>query len=258
MKEFEVPKSVSIFCKNKVEAITYPWGKFKIGIDHKNSLLINIAHKNDENYPKAYYTNSQLSTTLFDRDIKNNIINIARKFKIKSIVEIGCGQGNLVQFLNKQNLKTIGYDPTILKESKFLKSGYYPSTKNKTSADLYILNCVLPHIVEPDAFLRSLFRINRKALVYIEFPNLKFILKNDLFFQFSYEHVNYFNFNYFKKHFDLIDKGSYRGGEWDYVLIKYKESNMSKNISIYFHFIWIQIVLRKRKRLLSKLSKMTN
>ena len=40
-------------------------------------------------------------------------------------------------------------------------------------------------------------------------------------------------------------------------MIEYGESNRIKNMAIYVYIIWIKLVLAKRKRLLSKLSKIT-
>lgn len=260
MKEIYVPQSVSTFYKLKSTALSSPWGKFGIGVSKREFLLINKLFNNKKvNYSNKYYTNRTLSEEFYDSNINNIILKIAKELKVNSIIEIGCGQGNLVKFLHKKKFQVLGYDPIISKNSRYLKKGYYPTANNKQPADLYILQCVLPHITQPKSYIESIFAINKAAYIYIEFPNLNFILKNKLWYQFSYEHINYFTFNYFQKYFNVMQRDTYLGGEWSYVLIKNKRHpTKSTYITLYFYLIWCKFVLRKRKSDLKKIIKLVN
>jgi hypothetical protein len=262
LQELHIPKSVSTFHKLKATAALEPWGKLRIGINKKEFLLVNKLYDDEKiNYSRQYYTNPTLSSKFYDEDTEQIILEITKKLNINSIIEIGCGQGKLVRFLAKKNKKIqiLGFDPIISKNSAYFKKGFYPSTINNQSADFYILQCVLPHINQPKSYIESIFAINKQAYIYVEFPNLKFILKNKLWYQFSYEHINYFTFDYFKKHFNIIKKGTYLGGEWSYVLIKNKKyPDKSNYISLYFYFIWCKLIIRMRKTDLKKIIKLTN
>ncbi len=260
MQEFYVPQSVSTFYKLKSTALLSTWGKFRIGISKREFLLINKLFDNKKVvYSSKYYTNLALSTELYNDNVKQIILKIAKNISANSIIEIGCGQGNLVKFLHKKKFHVLGYDPIISKNSRNLKKGYYPTVKNKQPADLYILQCVLPHINHPKTYLESIFAINEGAHIYIEFPNLNFILKNRLWYQFSYEHINYFTFNYFQKYFSVVKQGSYLGGEWSYVLIKNKKyPTKSTCIVLCYYVIWCELVLRKRKSDLKKITEKIN
>jgi len=259
MQEMSVPKSVSTFHKSKTSALSEPWGKFKIAISKKERLLINKLYDGKQiNYSNQYYTNQNLSTESYDKSINQVVLRILQELNIKSVIEIGCGQGGLVRFLQKR-FRIVGYDPILSKNTKNLKKDFYPTATNSPAADFYILQCVLPHIDQPKSYIESIFAVNKESYIYIEFPSLDFILKNRLWYQFSYEHINYFTFSYFQRYFNLVEKGTYRGGEWSYVVLKHKEfSRKFNSISLYLYYIWAKLVISNAKKDLIKINELTN
>lgn len=119
---------------------------------------------------------------------------------IKNVLEIGCGDGHLVEYLNSkfEQIKAIGIDIHDLKlnieyyKIDILDDIEFKVFKDKNlKFDLAICRMVLEHIDEPFKFLT---RINEllpdKGYIYIEVPSFKTIfLPGDSNFYGDYTHV---------------------------------------------------------------------
>ena len=133
------------------------------------------------------------------------VTNIIKKYFIdRSILEIGCGDGYFLELLLKSGFNINGMDPTYTGNNKKIKKEYY--NKNYSSKyNVFILRHVLEHIQDPYNFLLELKKIdNNDSLIYIEVPSLEYINENCTFFDFYYEHVNYFREVDFINMFDNI------------------------------------------------------
>ena len=133
------------------------------------------------------------------------VTNIIKKYFIdRSILEIGCGDGYFLELLLKSGFNINGMDPTYTGNNKKIKKEYY--NKNYSSKyNAFILRHVLEHIQDPYNFLLELKKIdNNDSLIYIEVPSLEYINENCTFFDFYYEHVNYFREVDFINMFDNI------------------------------------------------------
>lgn len=59
---------------------------------------------------------SETDTHVFDESLCSAIVTVCQNQNIKSIVDIGCGNGAYVEFLNKQGLNCWGYDGSPMTE----------------------------------------------------------------------------------------------------------------------------------------------
>ena len=149
------------------------------------------------------YENSQAYSIKF----KSHMTNIMKLFKKKfskgsKIIEVGCGKGDFVELIQKDNyFKIKGFDASYEGKNKLIENRYL-SENDKINADLVVLRHVLEHIPNPFKFLNMLQSIFGRTKIYIEVPNMDWILKNRTFFDITYEHVNYFSIKSFQKLFD--------------------------------------------------------
>jgi hypothetical protein len=86
-------------------------------------------------------------------------------------------------------------------------------------ADAIVMRHTLEHIADPFAFLRNVRDANGGAgMIYIEVPCLDWILEHKAWFDFFYEHVNYFRLGDFDRMFgSVIESGRLFGGQYLYV-----------------------------------------
>ncbi len=118
------------------------------------------------------------------------------------ILDVGCGSGGLLYQLKKSGFKNLqGLDPS-LKCTEIAKK-YFKievlhgkiGTNLTDKYDVVILEEVLEHVIcvnEAIDFCKSLLKEN--GILYIGVPNIEdFERKDDLYQEFSMEHINYFS-----------------------------------------------------------------
>jgi len=119
------------------------------------------------------------------------------------IVDVGCGDGGFLRAICNAvpGLRGIGVDPALQASSSeqdgriVLIKDVFGSEVIREHPSLVVSRHVLEHIPQPVEF----FRVIREALdafepcpCFFEFPDLEWILRNDAFWDFGYEHCNYF------------------------------------------------------------------
>lgn len=108
------------------------------------------------------------------------------------IVDIGCGKGTFVEHLREQGLSAVGYDNAYQGEMPYIRKCFFGADSHE-KGDLLTLRHVLEHIPSPWEFLDAIAAANEhQGLLYIEVPDLDWILLNNAYFDLFHEHVNYF------------------------------------------------------------------
>lgn len=107
----------------------------------------------------------------------NQIISLIRKEKPKSILDVGCGTGHLINLIEKENynkfISALDYDiPDFIKNNKQYQSFEGDILKNlkvfdNNSFELVICTHVLEHIKNPKLVFRDLRRISSKHLLIV-------------------------------------------------------------------------------------------
>jgi SAM-dependent methyltransferase len=153
----------------------------------------------DENYNNAvpsgifdqYY--EQIATMLFERYSLDN----------KVVVDVGCGKGRFLKALcrNFPSVRGIGIDPSyepdgdsVSNNPKFIQD-VFKEEHVQDPPDLVICRHVLEHIQSPVSFLESIRLsglVKARTPFFLEVPDLNWILQNQAFWDFCYEHCNYF------------------------------------------------------------------
>lgn len=133
----------------------------------------------------AYY--KDIATMLIDRfDIRDG-----------TVYDIGCGKGEFLRVFAAlaPAVRCIGIDPscTAVIDGNFeLRCMRFDPSVFDGDARLVLLRHVLEHIAEPADFLSALRNAMPAAPLYVEVPDLDWILAEAAFWDFCYEHCNYF------------------------------------------------------------------
>lgn len=173
-----------------------------------NSKLDTKLLKYDKNYD-----NNRTFSNLYNKYTHNLSQKLINKYKInnKSILEIGCGDGSFLRVLcKKSDSEGIGFDPVYKGKKQVGKVVFIDKSFNenyyKMDIDIVILRHVFEHIEKPNIFLSEIVKnINPKKelMVIIEVPDFKWTLENRAYWDFGYEHCNYFTKESIKNIFKL-------------------------------------------------------
>jgi len=119
------------------------------------------------------------------------------------VVEVGCGKGEFLLALAREwpEGRFLGVDPGYEQESPevprasnidFVRDVFKTSTIQEKPS-LVICRHTLEHIPDPGSFLRQIRgALSPKVPIYLEVPDLRWILEHQAFWDFCYEHCNYF------------------------------------------------------------------
>jgi len=143
---------------------------------------------------------------------------------LSRIVEIGCGKGIFLNMLVDAGADVTGYDPTYSGDDPRIKAEYFDKNSDIRCRGI-VLRHVLEHIQNPLDFL-NIIKNNAPvdAKIYIEVPNLDWILKNNAWYDIFYEHVNYFRLSDFNRIFGgKVVCGELFGGQYIYMIAEVKD-----------------------------------
>ena len=150
-----------------------------------------------------------------------DVKRIIKRINPSSTFEIGCSDGYFVEILNNDGFDSYGVDPSYVGSNRKIKQNNFNKEKN-IKHDLIILRHVLEHIKNPVSFLNDIkHATNEDTLIYIEVPSLNWIIDNGAFYDFTYEHVNYFNLASFNHFFSsIVESGELFSKQYIYIVAK--------------------------------------
>lgn len=164
-------------------------------------FIFNAEFNPEKTKYSSNYDNTQDNSAYFSKYIKRLAEKLNKKYNLKdkNVVEIGCGKGGFVKILYEAGIKNIkGFDPTYLNNGsrvdELVVKKYFDAKDIKDKADFIICRHTLEHIFNLAEFISSVEKCLKKTgVMYFEFPCLEWIIKNKAFFDFFYEHCNYFS-----------------------------------------------------------------
>ena len=216
-----VPGNASRFFRTREEALEQPDGEVHLVSDSEDPFIRNASFdasliRHDQSYCTSVVDLDQvvqLPTSSYFIDRVAPHLHGRRR-----VVDIGCGQGEFVELLRRSGVAAVGYDPVLRCESPHLHRRYW--SPDELPAELYVMRCVLPHIPDPWAFLDELAAANPRCLALVEFQRAEWILENRVWYQVSHDHVNIFRAQDLADRYEVVDQGTFSGGEWAWVLIR--------------------------------------
>lgn len=148
------------------------------------------------------YNNSQSASAHFTEYTKRLAERLVSEYGLceKKVVEVGCGKGQFMQLLRDAGVKRLsGHDPTYETTNTWLdnavqKNFFRSSTVGTEKPDFICTRHVLEHIQYPTLFVKSIGNcLASGGTMYFEFPRREWIQNNGAWFDFFYEHTNYFS-----------------------------------------------------------------
>ena len=130
---------------------------------------------------------------------------LGRKYDLARgyVVDIGCGDGKFLKALARvwPQCRALGVDPALPGDELHadgrvrLVKGVFEASQLEAAPSLFVCRHVLEHMPDPVAFVRALRDAIGDRLgvpLFAEVPDLDWIVRHGAFWDFCYEHCNYF------------------------------------------------------------------
>ena len=173
----------------------------------------------------------------------------------RSILEIGCFDGYIINKLKKKFKNIFGCDPSPgaeigKKRGLKIKKNFFSKDLYRKNFDIIIGRHIFEHLINLSKFLNDIkYKLNKKGILVLEVPNVDFFLNNGLLTIFSLQHIQYFNEASIKKVLDLNGFKINRIFKSQENLIVFCEKKIiEKNIKIKKNFKLIQNFNQKLKK----------
>lgn len=158
------------------------------------------------------YDNSQTHSEAFVAHLGTRIERILAALPDHgpvTIAEIGCGQGDFLRRLQKalpkdREMRAIGFDPAYrgsegATDGVEIHAAYFTAEtagRLNASPDVIVSRHTIEHVPSPVAFLQAIHSTtgDKPTRLFLETPDSEWILRNDAFHDFFYEHCSIFNF----------------------------------------------------------------
>ena len=189
---------------------------------------------------------------------KDQAIWLSSKINSKelSIVEIGGGSGDFMNYVKAK--KRFIYEPSTesINISKNIRvyNKYFDPNSDKIEGEVIVMRQVLEHIEQPFTFLNSILKntLFNHGYIYIEVPSYNQTRAKSRFYDFYYEHCNYFSLNSLAKlalllNVNILHLGSNFNNELNICLMEYDKEILSKN-----HYIIAKESIKEKVNLLIK------
>ena len=215
----QFPVFQNLMFDSREEAKNCTTGDIDLVQDLETGLIFNQAFNPDLMKYNANYQNEQAVSNVFRQHLQNVSTIIQKHFASCSLIEIGCGKGHFLEYLQNLGFEIIGIDPTYEGENSSVIKEYF-SPEIGIHADGIVLRHVLEHVQDPVEFLSIIRDSNGgSGKIYIEVPCFKWICDRCAWFDIFYEHVNYFQIDDFYRIFGLVyESGHIFGGQYLYVV----------------------------------------
>jgi len=150
------------------------------------------------------YENDQTHSPAFSehvRQLANHVLNESN-VRDSRIVEVGCGKGDFLRALvGSPSFGNVGwgFDPSYTGpdadldgRARFVRA-FYSADHASISPDVVVCRHVIEHVPDPTTLLAEIGRASRGARVFLETPDVEWILRNQVIWDFFYEHCSYFS-----------------------------------------------------------------
>jgi SAM-dependent methyltransferase len=198
----------NLVIKDQVAAVSIARGDLKFVCCDECGFVFNGAFDPSKLSYSAAYENTQTCSPYFKNYVEAMVRYLVYEKGVRNcrIVEVGCGKGYFLRRLVEEDAGNTGYgfDPAYTGleidlggRLKFERRFYGPGCVD-IPADVIVCRHVIEHVPEPLALLRSIrqaLSTSSSARVFFETPCVKWILRNQVIWDFFYEHCSLFSGN---------------------------------------------------------------
>lgn len=203
-KRETTPVHQNLLCETFESACLFPVGSISLAFCNECTFIFNQDFDSDKMKYGVLYENSQYNSAAFLSYSKELAAWLVNRHQLgnKTIVELGCGQGHLLELLNElAPIQAYGFDPAFRQEDnknfgniEFI-SDYFSESYFHLAADLVICRYVLQHILQPTELVtlaKQAISQREQASVFFEVPDIFPSIEQVAFWDIYYEHCNYF------------------------------------------------------------------
>lgn len=148
----------------------------------------------DENY------NNDVPSRVFAEYYRQIAIHLRQQYVPRggTVLDIGCGKGQFLQTMTGMfsDIRGIGIDPSCRAydgDRLKLVPDEFPQCLPEAAPDVVVCRHTLEHIPNPAQFIRAITdAVPIGTPVFFEVPDAAWIVRNGAFWDWCYEHVNYF------------------------------------------------------------------
>jgi SAM-dependent methyltransferase len=209
---------------------------------NEQGLIYNAAFDSSKVFYGQNYDNCQYNSSMFSDYISSQIEWLLPYIPQKSIVvEVGCGKGFYAESLASKRIdcQIYGFDSSYSGEQSKLTNlhfykEYYSENHASIKPDFVISRHVIEHISKPSVFLKSIRKtMQNGAMLFLETPDSEWILKNNVIYDFFYEHCSYFTENSLenmlsKSGLESIEIEKEFGGQYMWFLARANDKHKTK------------------------------
>jgi 2-polyprenyl-3-methyl-5-hydroxy-6-metoxy-1,4-benzoquinol methylase len=200
-----VPVHQNFLFEQAHDAVDIARGNLIISICHNCGFVFNAGFNAALLSYDERYENTQSYSSVFESYLDESIDYLIREKGVKNcrIVEVGCGKGHFLQKLVERGDNSgIGFDPSYIGPLEKLdgklrfRREFYDEKSADLVADVIVCRHVIEHIQNPLDMLgkiRNALVYSPHAQVFFETPDVEWILRNEVIWDFFYEHCSYFS-----------------------------------------------------------------
>ncbi|MDI3470239.1 MAG: SAM-dependent methyltransferase [Pseudolabrys sp.] len=184
--------------ETRAAALAAPCAPFQLATCKTCGFSFNAAFQANLIAYDPNYDN-EVPSPLFTRHMEMIATMLIERLNLTSgtVYDVGCGKGTFLRLLCRlaPGIQGVGVDPscTSTHENNFtLIRDEFRSDHIRADAKLVLLRHVLEHIPTPVSFLRMIRKAIPDIPLYVEVPSFEWILRKEAFWDFCYEHCNYF------------------------------------------------------------------
>ncbi|MCJ7626688.1 MAG: class I SAM-dependent methyltransferase, partial [Anaerolineaceae bacterium] len=205
LRRDNVPIHQNFLFEEENQAINIARGALSIAICHNCGFVFNADFDASLMLYTEKYENTQSYSSVFDKYLDDSIDYLVNKKGVKNcrVIEVGCGKGHFLRKLVELGENSgIGFDPSYIgpletSSGKLcFKRKFYDASSADLVADIIICRHVIEHIANPLNMLgtiRQALANSPHAQVFFETPDVEWIFKNQVVWDFFYEHCSYFS-----------------------------------------------------------------
>ena len=202
-----VPVHQNLLMRDQAAAIDIPRGNLELDVCESCGFVFNGAFDPDKILYGADYENTQAFSPSFNEHLDELVRHMVEECGVRNckIVEVGCGNGlflrKLLNYPANGN-EGYGFDPSYTGDAseldqrlQFFKC-YYDSQCTNVPADVVVCRHVIEHVPQPLQLLeniRAALAEAPRARIFFETPCVEWILRNQVIWDFFYEHCSYFS-----------------------------------------------------------------
>jgi len=201
----DVPVFSNLLAADRAAALAGPRGRIVLTVCPSCTFVWNAAFREEIAAYVPGYSAAREQSTHFSEYLEHvaSLLVDGRGVRGRDVLEVGCGQGDFLRLVWERGAnRCVGYDPSYAGDTepgpglRLVARAYGQRQARRREADCVCCRHTLEHVAAPGALVDLMcesLRPGPDALVFIEVPDIEWILANDFVCGLTYEHCSWFS-----------------------------------------------------------------